>query len=143
MPEDPVSRMGDLWLRGPHPVLCGDATSIDAVSRLLRAAECVMNHSSKSIEIEALQPGVEELERVAANTESGGAEVRAAAIMRAILKRLCKVEEKLTPQRPNGTGGTEAAELIRESRRRRLEAEGLPFSRRQGTHVGRPLPRER
>jgi ParB-like chromosome segregation protein Spo0J len=35
LPENPVSRPGDLWLCGPHRVLCGDATSADAVSRLL------------------------------------------------------------------------------------------------------------
>jgi len=33
--EIPVSRRGDLWLLGPHRVLCGDATSAEAVARLL------------------------------------------------------------------------------------------------------------
>src|SRR5260370_11371972 len=35
LPESPVSRPGDLWLLGPHRVLCGDATSPEAVARLL------------------------------------------------------------------------------------------------------------
>lgn len=35
LPETPVSRAGDLWLLGPHRVLCGDATSTEAVARLL------------------------------------------------------------------------------------------------------------
>ena len=35
LPESPVSRLGDLWLLGPHRVLCGDATSPEAVARLL------------------------------------------------------------------------------------------------------------
>lgn len=39
LPEDPVSRPGDLWLcgnrRNQHRILCGDATSPEAVSRLL------------------------------------------------------------------------------------------------------------
>jgi hypothetical protein len=35
LPESPVSRPGDLWLLGPHRVLCGDATSAEAVARLL------------------------------------------------------------------------------------------------------------
>src|SRR5579863_7192812 len=35
VPENPVSRPGDLWLCGPHRVLCGDATSAEAVARLL------------------------------------------------------------------------------------------------------------
>jgi DNA modification methylase len=35
VPEVPVTRPGDLWLLGPHRVLCGDATSREAVARLL------------------------------------------------------------------------------------------------------------
>src|SRR5450631_4388975 len=35
LPESPMSRLGDLWLLGPHKVLCGDATSAEAVARLL------------------------------------------------------------------------------------------------------------
>jgi hypothetical protein len=35
LPEDPVSRVGDLWVCGKHRVLCGDATSAQLVTRLL------------------------------------------------------------------------------------------------------------
>ncbi len=35
VPENPVSRLGDLWLCGKHRILCGDATSAEAVARLL------------------------------------------------------------------------------------------------------------
>ena len=35
VPAVPVTQTGDLWVCGPHRVLCGDATSPDAVSRLL------------------------------------------------------------------------------------------------------------
>jgi DNA modification methylase len=35
LPENPVSRPGDLWLCGRHRVLCGDATNAEAVARLL------------------------------------------------------------------------------------------------------------
>jgi DNA modification methylase len=35
VPEIPVSRLGDLWILGSHRVLCGDATSAEAVARLL------------------------------------------------------------------------------------------------------------
>ncbi len=34
-PLQPVSRLGDLWRMGAHRLLCGDATSNEAVSRLL------------------------------------------------------------------------------------------------------------
>ena len=35
LPANPVSRLGDLWLCGPHRVLCGDCTSADTVAKLL------------------------------------------------------------------------------------------------------------
>src|SRR5690348_12675981 len=34
VPAQPVSKSGDLWLCGKHRILCGDATSSDAVARL-------------------------------------------------------------------------------------------------------------
>src|ERR1700693_4219146 len=33
LPESPASRNGDLWLLGQHRILCGDATSPEAVAR--------------------------------------------------------------------------------------------------------------
>ena len=35
LPETPVSRTGDLWLLGPHRLICGDATTPDDVARVL------------------------------------------------------------------------------------------------------------
>src|SRR5436305_12211182 len=35
LPENPASRLGDLWLCGKHRVLCGSATSAEDVARLL------------------------------------------------------------------------------------------------------------
>ena len=35
LPENPVSRLGDLWACGPHRVLCGDCTKPEDVARLL------------------------------------------------------------------------------------------------------------
>src|ERR1700693_2227071 len=34
VPDEPASRLGDLWLCGKHRVLCGDAPAPDAVARL-------------------------------------------------------------------------------------------------------------
>ena len=38
LPENPVSRLGDLWLLGPHRLCCGDSTSEDATKRATGAA---------------------------------------------------------------------------------------------------------
>jgi len=38
----PVSRRGDLWLLGPHRVLCGDATSAEDYGRLLEGRQAQM-----------------------------------------------------------------------------------------------------
>jgi len=38
LPENPVSRPGDLWLCGAHRILCGDATRAADVERLLDGA---------------------------------------------------------------------------------------------------------
>jgi DNA modification methylase len=38
-PERPVSAVGDLWVLGEHRVLCGDATDLEAVRRLMDGAQ--------------------------------------------------------------------------------------------------------
>jgi DNA modification methylase len=35
-PEDPISKLGDVWLLGPHRVLCGDATLAESYDALLQ-----------------------------------------------------------------------------------------------------------
>jgi DNA modification methylase len=37
--DDPVTVLGDVWLLGNHRLMCGDSTSIDAVSKLLDGAK--------------------------------------------------------------------------------------------------------
>ena len=52
LPEIPVSRAGDLWVCGPHRVLCGDATSREAVGRLLGASQPILMVSDPPYGIE-------------------------------------------------------------------------------------------
>lgn len=35
LPEEPVTKLGDVWLLGKHRLMCGDSTNIDAVERLM------------------------------------------------------------------------------------------------------------
>lgn len=35
VPDEPVTRLGDVWLLGKHRVMCGDSTSINAVEKLM------------------------------------------------------------------------------------------------------------
>jgi DNA modification methylase len=39
LPAEPITRPGDLWLLDSHRVLCGDATSSEATSRVLQSAK--------------------------------------------------------------------------------------------------------
>ena len=35
VPEDPVTKLGDIWVLGKHRLMCGDSTSIDAIETLM------------------------------------------------------------------------------------------------------------
>lgn len=35
LPDNPVTRPGDVWVMGKHRLMCGDSTSIDAVDKLM------------------------------------------------------------------------------------------------------------
>lgn len=41
-PENPVSKLGDVWLLGSHRLMCGDSTSIDAVEKLMAGQKADM-----------------------------------------------------------------------------------------------------
>ena len=34
-PEEPRTRLGDVWILGKHRLLCGDSTNVDAISKLM------------------------------------------------------------------------------------------------------------
>jgi DNA modification methylase len=36
VPQDPVTKLGDVWILGKHRVMCGDSTSVDAVNTLIQ-----------------------------------------------------------------------------------------------------------
>ena len=42
VPEQPVSKLGDVWILGNHRLMCGDSTSIDAVEKLMQGEKADM-----------------------------------------------------------------------------------------------------
>jgi len=44
-PEEPVTRLGDVWLLGRHRLMCGDSTSVDAVEKLMDGRRADLIHT--------------------------------------------------------------------------------------------------
>ena len=42
VPDNPVTKKGDVWLLGNHRLMCGDSTSIDAVDKLMDGSKADM-----------------------------------------------------------------------------------------------------
>jgi DNA modification methylase len=42
VPEEPVTKPGDIWLLGKHRLMCGDSTSVDAVDALMTGQKADM-----------------------------------------------------------------------------------------------------
>ena len=40
--DDPITQHGDLWLLGPHRLLCGDAANVEDVSRLMQGKRAMV-----------------------------------------------------------------------------------------------------
>ncbi len=42
VPEDPITKLGDVWLLGDHRLMCADSTSLDAVDKLMNGVKADM-----------------------------------------------------------------------------------------------------
>lgn len=42
VPEEPVTKPGDVWILGKHRLMCGDSTSVDAVDKLMAGQKADM-----------------------------------------------------------------------------------------------------
>lgn len=40
LPPEPITKPGDVWVLGPHRLICGDSTSVDNLDRLTQGALC-------------------------------------------------------------------------------------------------------
>ncbi|MCK5444164.1 MAG: ParB N-terminal domain-containing protein [Rhodospirillaceae bacterium] len=45
IPDDPVTKEGDVWICGKHRIMCGDSTSIDAVDKLMGGVKIDLIHT--------------------------------------------------------------------------------------------------
>lgn len=52
VPEEPKTKLGDVWLLGDHRLMCGDSTSIDAVDKLMDGKKADMVHTDPPYGIE-------------------------------------------------------------------------------------------
>lgn len=52
-PDDPITKLGDVWILGDHRLMCGDSTSIDAVDKLMdgQKADIVFTDPPYGIEV--------------------------------------------------------------------------------------------
>jgi DNA modification methylase len=58
VPENPVSQPGDLWVLGNHRILCGDATSLSDVQRVLGGGLAEMVFCDPPYNVNYSQPSV-------------------------------------------------------------------------------------
>jgi ParB-like chromosome segregation protein Spo0J len=57
LPEEPTTKLGDLWILGEHRLLCGDSTSIDDVDKLMdgNKADMVFTDPPYNIDYQGLR----------------------------------------------------------------------------------------
>lgn len=46
IPEEPITKLGDIWILGNHRLMCGDSTSIDAVEKLMDGKKADLTFTS-------------------------------------------------------------------------------------------------
>ena len=75
IPENPVSKPGDLWVLGSHRVLCGDATALSSGERVLEGGLADMVFTDPPYNVDYSQPSVRpgRAGRKIANDNLGGA----------------------------------------------------------------------
>lgn len=56
-PVDPVSKPGDVWILGPHRVLCGDSTDVTAVEAMLNGdrADCMWTDPPYGVDYNSIE----------------------------------------------------------------------------------------
>jgi hypothetical protein len=57
-PANPASRVGDLWICGPHRLLCGDCTDPENVTRLLNGVEPLLMVTDPRMGFRSIANGV-------------------------------------------------------------------------------------
>jgi len=62
-PEEPVTKLGDIWLCGEHRVMCGDSTSADDVGKLMNTIKADMIFTDPPYNADYKSRGEDELLR--------------------------------------------------------------------------------
>jgi len=62
VPDEPTTKLGDVWLLGEHRLMCGDSTSIDAVYKLMDGVTAAMVFTDIPYNISQKSGGLRDLD---------------------------------------------------------------------------------